>query len=82
MAALEPTLTINELLVGMFGLAPTVQVMVVELAAVAPVHGIPSITTEGVPAFRFVPVIVRVYPPKMSPYFGEKEVTMAVFAAV
>jgi hypothetical protein len=30
---------------------------------------------------KFIPVRVIVYPPKMSPYLGEKEVTMAVLAA-
>jgi hypothetical protein len=78
-AKLLPIVMESEFLAGRLGLAPTVQVISVESTAVGLAQGTPSMRTEmAAEKSRLVPEMLRVYPPKMSPYLGEKEVTMAV----
>ena len=48
--------------VGVFNLAPTVQLIVVEFATVT-LQLTPSMLMTAVPASRLVPVSVRLYPP-------------------
>ena len=62
---------------GVVGLAPVVQTMVVAVELETG-QSMPSMVTVGPVPPRLVPVRVRVYPPAMSPYLGLIEVTIAV----
>ncbi len=66
-AALDPfTVTVKEEDEGMVGRAPTVQLIWV-LLELRIAQGMESIRTICVPKFRYFPMIVIWYPPKISP---------------
>lgn len=82
MALLGPKTTVK-VFAEVYGpvLAPTVQVIVLAVAE-ATGQSTPSMVTVAEAASRLVPVRVRVYPPLMSPYLGETEVTMGVLSCL
>ena len=79
---LGPIVTVKVLaIVGVVVLAPTVQTIEVAVVVVT-LQLIPSIEIIGVPALRLVPVRVKLYPPKTSPYLGLSEVTIGVASSL
>lgn len=79
---LPPIVTVKVLaIVGVVGLAPAVQVIVVAVEVTIE-QLIPSIVITAVPELRLVPVRVIGYPPVMLPYLGLIDVTIGVFVCL
>jgi hypothetical protein len=81
-AALDPFIvTTNEGTEGMVGRAPTVQFIWV-LLELRIAQGMESIRTICAPKFRYFPMIVIWYPPKISPNSGVTLSTIGVLSSL